>query len=384
MPDDLDVPTLAPQKDLRMTLNSFRTPAPSRLPFKLLARRLPALAEVDKADLYKRFEESLIAFKKRKSPNDIIRPSYEDTDQVERWVKFYTRLWKENTASLDRSKDVDKSDLITAMKRAHVAGVVTRDGMEERIAALHADAPWMAPAANAVMQHMRQRTQHGAAGLSTPPLLLLGPPGCGKSTWAKDLADQFNVPKLEIDVGATQGAVFSITGTERGWGTSHPGRVVQSFLETSCANPVVIINEVDKIPENVGTTVSKLPGAFEALKSLIEPSTARAWTCPALQLPFDMRAVNWVMTTNTIDHMPQAFLDRCKLVELPEPSINHLTSKGHALLHAAMPSVDANVWAEVLDKQLHRMSRQGQNMSFRKLKRLVDKLTTAQNQPLLQ
>lgn len=184
---------------------------------------------------------------------------------------------------------------------------------------------------------------------------------------------------MEIDVGATQGAVFSLTGTERGWGNSHPGRVVQSFLETSCTNPVVIINEVDKIPENVGTTVSKLPGAFEAIKSLIEPSTARAWTCPALQLSFDMRAVNWVMTTNTIEHMPQAFLDRCKLVELPEPSINHLTSKGHALLHAALDREDANTWSEVLDMQLHKMSRQGRNMSLRKLKRLVDKLTAAQN-----
>lgn len=87
-------PTLAPQKDLRMTQPSFRTPAPSRLPYKLLARRLPALAEVDRADLYKRFEASLIAFKKRKLPNDVIRPSYEDADQVERWVQFYMRLWK--------------------------------------------------------------------------------------------------------------------------------------------------------------------------------------------------------------------------------------------------------------------------------------------------
>jgi ATP-dependent Lon protease len=100
-------------------------------------------------------------------------------------------------------------------------------------------------------------------------------------------------------------------------------RLIQQFhtmhlgFDAACANPVVIINEVDKIPESVGSTGGKLPGAFEVLKSLIEPSTARAWTCPALQLPFDMRAVNWIMTTNSIDHMPQAFLDRCTLVRLP-------------------------------------------------------------------
>jgi hypothetical protein len=317
MPYDLDVPQDGTTERSLMTNPTYRAPAPKRLPFKLLSRPLPALVNVDKGELHQRLLASLIAFKKLKSSEEIIRPSYDDEERVMRWTDFYMRLWKENTAPLGRCKGVDSSDLITAMKRAHVTGVVTRDGMEERIAALHADAPWMAPAANAVMQHMGQCTQNGPAGLSTPPLLLLGPPGCGKSTWAQALAEQFHVPSVEVDIGASQGAVFSIAGVERGWGTSHPGRVVQSFLDTSCANPVVIINEVDKIPESVGTTGGKLPGAFEVLKSLIEPSTARAWTCPALQLPFDMRAVNWIMTTNSIDHMPQAFLDRCTLVRLP-------------------------------------------------------------------
>lgn len=366
-----------------MTNPTFRAPAPALLPFTLLTRPLPAVSKADKSDLHQRFMASLVAFKKRKYPDQIIRPSFDDGARAERWVQFYMRLWIENTAPLGRCKGLDKSDFITAMKRTHLAGVVTCDGMEELIAALHADAPWMAPAANAVMQHMRLRTRNGAAGLSTPPLLLLGPPGCGKSTWAQALANQFEVPKIEVDVGASQGAVFSISGVERGWGNSHPGRVVQSFLDTSCANPVVIINEVDKIPENVNTTGSKLPGAFEVLKSLIEPNTASAWTCPALQVPFDMRAVNWVMTTNSIDHMPQAFLDRCKLIELPEPTVDQLITKGLDLLRATIPPEDANAWGRVLENQLRTMSGKGQAMSLRKLRRLVERLTEAYYRPHL-
>jgi hypothetical protein len=366
-----------------MTNPTFRAPAPTRQPFKLLSHSLPALAHVDKEELQQRLMASLIGFRKQKYPDEIIRTSFDDEERALRWTNFYMRLWKENTAPLGRSKGVDKSDIIRSMRRAHVAGVVTCDAMEERIAALHVDAPWMAPAADAVMQHMRLRTQNGAAGLSTPPLLLLGPPGCGKSTWAQTLADQFEVPKIEVDVGASQGAVFSISGVERGWGSSHPGRIVQSFLDTSCANPVVIINEVDKIPENVSTTGSNLPGAFEVLKSLIEPSTARKWICPALQLPFDMRAVNWVMTTNTVDHIPQAFLDRCKLVELPEPSLSQLVIKGREMLGSAMPKADVEAWSGALESQLHVMSRQGQGMSLRKLKRLTSKLVEMRNRPQL-
>jgi hypothetical protein len=96
-----------------------------------------------------------------------------------------------------------------------------------------------------------------------------------------------------------------------------------------------------------------------------------------------MRAVNWIMTTNSIDHMPQAFLDRCTLVELPEPSVSQLAAKGRELLGAAMPKADVKGSSHVLARQLSTANNHVKGMSLRGLKRLVDKLVEMQNRPRL-
>lgn len=80
-----------------------------------------------------------------------------------------------------------------------------------------------------------------------------------------------------------------------------------------------------------------------------------------------MRAVNWIMTANTIDHMPQAFLDRCTLVELPEPSVSQLAAKGLELLGAAMPDADVKGASHVLARQLSTANNHGTAMSVRGL-----------------
>jgi len=68
----------------------------------------------------------------------------------------------------------------------------------------------------------------------------------------------------------------------------------RTMLRESLANPLVILDEINKIPEQMMTSGGgKLPGAFDVLKSMIEPTTARAWVCPFYQLPFDMTRVNW-------------------------------------------------------------------------------------------
>jgi hypothetical protein len=94
-----------------------------------------------------------------------------------------------------------------------------------------------------------------------------------------------------------------------------------------------------------------------------------------------MRAVNWIRTTNTIDHMPQTFLAHRTLVELPEPRVSLLAANGREVLGAAMPDTDVKGWSDLLARQLNVANRHGQGMSLRGLKRLVDKLVEMQNRP---
>ena len=104
------------------------------------------------------------------------------------WSRRYMRRRTVSLMGLNHLKPDDRDSLQAAACGARAVGVVDRDRMEELIAELHAIYPWLAPASTAVMKHMRLRTLSGPTPLHVPPLILLGPPGIAKSSWARDLA----------------------------------------------------------------------------------------------------------------------------------------------------------------------------------------------------
>ncbi|MCV2894514.1 AAA family ATPase [Lentibacter sp. XHP0401] len=286
--------------------------------------------------------------------------------------------------AINHIKGDDRKALIAAGRGSHSRGVVDRHGMEERIAALHSDFPWLAPASTAVMQHMRGRTIDGSAPMHTPPLILLGPPGIAKSSWARAVARIFGVASAEVDIGASQGATFSIAGMERGWSSAAPGRVVQTMLRERTANPVIIIDEIDKIPEQIATSKgSMLPGAYEALKSMLEPTSARTWSCPFYQIPFDLSAVSWIMTSNSLDGIPASFLDRCKVVRLGDPTPEQLMVIGRNMISRRLPESLRDAGQEAIETGLRRWSSQGTRISLRMLERMADSISEILNRPRL-
>lgn len=116
-----------------------------------------------------------------------------------------------------------------------------------------------------------------------------------------------------------ENASFGIVGSQRGWGGSHPGRLIETVLQSRIANPVMIVDEVEK----AGTAVSMNGHAFglaEALLPLLEPLTAQRWSCPYYQVKFDMSWVIWVLTSNDCRLLPEPLLSRC-----PPIRLRHLT-----------------------------------------------------------
>lgn len=114
-------------------------------------------------------------------------PSVGTSNRAMTWSRRYMRRRTANLERLNHLKPDDRAPLLAAACGAHAVGVVDRDQMEELIAELHAVYPWLASASTAIMKHMRLRTLAGPAPLHTPPLVLLGPPGIAKSSWARDL-----------------------------------------------------------------------------------------------------------------------------------------------------------------------------------------------------
>ncbi|MDK8873215.1 hypothetical protein [Paracoccus sp. SSJ] len=128
-------------------------------------------------------------------------------------------------SGLDRLKPGDRARLEPLANGARLACIASESRADELAAELHADMPWMAPATEIIWRAMRRSVREGWPGLRVPPLLLDGPPGIGKSHWARRLGALLSVPSTMIDA-TTESASFGVVRSQRGWGGSCPGRLI--------------------------------------------------------------------------------------------------------------------------------------------------------------
>ncbi|MGY0634480.1 AAA family ATPase [Luteimonas sp. A478] len=77
------------------------------------------------------------------------------------------------------------------------------------------------------------------------PILLSGPPACGKSWWARQVAQALGLPATMIVMPKVT-ASFVLSGSTASWSSARPGRIVEAFIGTDIANPVIIIDEIEK------------------------------------------------------------------------------------------------------------------------------------------
>jgi len=197
-----------------------------------------------------------------------------------------------------------------------VARVATEHEADEIAAALHAEMPWMAPATEAVWHGLRASAREGLPGLRFNPLVLVGSPGIGKSHWARRVAYYLAVPTTLIDATG-EPSTFALVGAQRGWSSATPGKLMQTVLRERHGGPLVIIDEVEKAGD-VHSSKGTRHALTDALLPLLERMTAATWECPFFQVKCDMSCVNWVMTANSRQGLPDPLQSRCKVLDLPD------------------------------------------------------------------
>lgn len=203
---------------------------------------------------------------------------------------------------------------------ADLTSIPSKHRTDEIASELHTDMPWMGPANELVWHAMRRSVREGWAAFRLPPMLLDGPPGIGKSHWARKLGQLISAPVMVMDAG-NENARFGLVGSQHGWSGGEPGRLVRFALRTRIANPIIVVDEIEKAG-TPSSTKGITFGLTGAMLPLLDPLTAQRWICPYYQVPFDMSWVGWVQTSNASTLLSEPFRSRC-----PPIRLCHLTTK---------------------------------------------------------
>ncbi|HEX5561693.1 MAG TPA: endopeptidase La [Nocardioidaceae bacterium] len=190
------------------------------------------------------------------------------------------------------------------------------DDIRAARAVLDADHHGLDEVKERIVEYLAVRARRAARGLqvvggrgSGAVILLAGPPGVGKTSLGESVARALGRRFVRVALGGVRDEA-EIRGHRRTYVGALPGRIVRAVKEAGSMNPVVLLDEVDK----VGADYRGDPAA--ALLEVLDPAQNHTFRDHYLELDLDLSDVLFIATANVVDQIPSALLDRMELVTL--------------------------------------------------------------------